>query len=50
MSTFIAPSKSKDSAGQAGAIPGLITCAALGLVYSFMQEPDCGYGGYLVCW
>ena len=41
-----------ESTGQvfAGIIPGVITGALLGLVYSFAQEPDCGYGGYLVCW
>lgn len=41
-----------ESTGQvfAGAIPGLLTGALLGVMYSLMQEPDCGYGGYLVCW
>ena len=41
-----------ESTGQvfAGAIPGVITGALLGLLYSFAQQPDCGYGGYLVCW
>jgi hypothetical protein len=41
-----------ESTGQvfAGIIPGVVTGALLGLVYSLAQEPDCGYGGYLVCW
>jgi len=34
----------------AGALPGLGIGALLGLGYSFMQEPNCGYGGSIVCW
>ena len=34
----------------AGALPGLASGAILGLTYSLLQEPDCGYGGYLICW
>ena len=34
----------------AGALPGLGVGALLGLGYSLMQEPDCGYGGYIFCW
>lgn len=34
----------------AGALPGLGIGALMGLGYSLFQEPDCGYGGYLVCW
>lgn len=34
----------------AGALPGLGVGLVTGLVYSAMQEPDCGYGGYLFCW
>jgi hypothetical protein len=41
-----------ESTGQvvAGALPGLGTGVLLGLGYSLLQEPDCGYGGYLFCW
>ncbi len=41
-----------ESAGQvvAGALPGFAVGALLGLGYSFLQEPDCGYGNYLFCW
>jgi hypothetical protein len=41
-----------ESTGQvfAGAIPGVLTGALMGLLYSFAQEPDCGYGGYILCW
>ena len=41
-----------ESTGQvvAGALPGLGVGALLGLGYAFLQEPDCGYGGYLICW
>lgn len=41
-----------ESPGQiaAGALTGAATGAILGLGYSLMQEPDCGYGGYLFCW
>ena len=34
----------------AGALPGLGVGLITGLVYSAMQEPDCGYGGYMFCW
>lgn len=34
----------------AGAIPGVLSGALMGLLYSFAQEPDCGYGGYVLCW
>lgn len=34
----------------AGSLPGLGIGALMGLGYSLMQEPDCGYGGYLFCW
>ncbi len=34
----------------AGALPGLAVGAVLGLGYSLMQEPNCGYGGNLFCW
>jgi hypothetical protein len=33
-----------------GAVPGVIIGAALGLSYAYLQEPDCGYGNYLICW
>ncbi len=41
-----------ESTGQvvAGALPGLGIGAIVGLGYALMQEPDCGYGGYLFCW
>jgi len=41
-----------ESTGQvvAGALSGVATGAIVGLVYSKLQEPDCGYGGYLFCW
>jgi hypothetical protein len=41
-----------ESTGQvvAGALPGLGVGALLGLGYALLQEPDCGYGGYLICW
>lgn len=41
-----------ESTGQvvAGALPGLGVGALLGLGYALLQEPDCGYGGYLFCW
>ncbi len=34
----------------AGTLPGLGAGLILGLGYSLLQEPDCGYGGYLFCW
>ncbi len=41
-----------ESTGQvfAGAIPGLVSGAVVGLTYALLQEPDCGYGGSLFCW
>jgi hypothetical protein len=33
-----------------GSLTGFATGALLGLGYSFMQRPNCGYGGNLVCW
>lgn len=42
-----------ESTGQvmlAGAIPGFLSGALVGLTYSLLQEPDCGYGGSLFCW
>jgi hypothetical protein len=41
-----------ESTGQvvAGALPGFFTGALFGLGYALLQEPDCGYGGYLFCW
>ena len=32
----------------AGMLPGLGVGALLGLAYSWMQEPDCGYGGHKI--
>ena len=42
----------QESAGQivAGTLPGLGIGALLGLGYSMLQEPDCGYGGFVFCW
>jgi hypothetical protein len=34
----------------AGSISGFVTGALLGLGYSFLQRPNCGYGGSFVCW
>jgi hypothetical protein len=41
-----------ESTGQvlAGALPGFAVGALLGVGYSLLQEPDCGYGNYLFCW
>jgi len=41
-----------ESTGQivAGTLPGLGIGALLGLGYSMLQEPDCGYGGFVFCW
>jgi len=41
-----------ESTGQiiAGTLPGLGVGALLGLGYSMLQEPDCGYGGFVFCW
>jgi len=43
---------SAEDAGQnvAGALPGLGIGALVGFGYAMLQEPDCGYGGYLFCW
>ncbi len=34
----------------AGALPGLGVGALFGFAYAMMQEPDCGYGGFVFCW
>jgi hypothetical protein len=34
----------------AGALPGLGVGALLGFTYAMLQEPDCGYGGFVFCW
>ncbi len=34
----------------AGGLPGFAVGALLGVGYSMLQEPDCGYGNYLFCW
>ena len=34
----------------AGAISGLLTGALVGLTYSFLQRPSCGYGDSIICW
>jgi hypothetical protein len=34
----------------AGALPGFAVGMLLGVGYSMLQEPDCGYGGYIFCW
>jgi hypothetical protein len=41
-----------ESTGQvvAGALPGAGVGLLLGFGYAMFQEPDCGYGGYLICW
>ncbi|MEM1031868.1 MAG: hypothetical protein AAGA56_00310 [Myxococcota bacterium] len=41
-----------ESTGQivAGTLPGMGIGALLGLGYSMLQEPDCGYGGFVFCW
>jgi len=33
-----------------GTLSGFVTGALLGLGYSFLQRPNCGYGGNVVCW
>jgi len=33
-----------------GALPGFAIGALIGVGYAMLQEPDCGYGNYLVCW
>ena len=34
----------------AGAISGLLTGALVGLTYSMLQRPSCGYGDAIICW
>ncbi len=34
----------------AGALPGFAVGMLLGVGYAMLQEPDCGYGGYIFCW
>ncbi len=34
----------------AGSLSSFVTGALLGLGYSFLQRPNCGYGNNLVCW
>lgn len=45
-------SAAHESAGQivAGSLTGLATGAILGLTYSLLQRPNCGYGDTLFCW
>lgn len=33
-----------------GAGAGLVSGAAMGLLYAILQPPDCGYTGSLICW
>ncbi len=33
-----------------GSLTGFATGALLGLGYSLMQRPNCGYGGNIICW
>lgn len=33
-----------------GAGAGLVSGAAMGLLYSVLQPPECGYSGSLICW
>jgi hypothetical protein len=33
-----------------GSLTGFATGALLGLGYSFMLRPNCGYGGHIICW
>lgn len=41
-----------ESAGQVfGSLGvGILSGALMGVMYSFMQEPECGYSGNLICW
>jgi hypothetical protein len=50
--TALSPVYPQESVPQiaVGAATGFLTGALLGLGYSFMQRPNCGYGGNLVCW
>jgi hypothetical protein len=34
----------------AGAISGILTGALVGLTYSMLQRPSCGYGDAIICW
>jgi hypothetical protein len=34
----------------AGSLSGFVTGALVGVGYSFMQRPNCGYGNSIVCW
>ena len=47
-----APLRAYEDPGQiaAGAISGLLTGALVGLTYSMLQRPSCGYGDALFCW
>jgi hypothetical protein len=33
-----------------GSLTGFVTGAVLGFGYSFLQRPNCGYGGHIICW
>ncbi len=33
-----------------GSLTGFATGALLGLGYSMLQRPNCGYGGHIICW
>ena len=41
-----------ESGGQivAGILPGFFTGLAVGVAYSALQRPNCGYGGAIFCW
>jgi hypothetical protein len=43
---------SYESGGQivAGTLPGFATGLVLGLAYSALQRPNCGYGNSIFCW
>lgn len=34
----------------AGLISGVVTGFLTGIAYSLLQEPNCGYGNYVICW
>lgn len=46
------PLRAYEDPGQvaAGAISGLLTGALVGLTYSMLQRPSCGYGDAIICW
>ncbi len=46
------PNSPQESAPQVavGALSGFVSGALLGLGYSLLQHPNCGYGGNVVCW